>query len=85
MAKKVIITCAVTGASFTPTMSPHLPYRPDDIVDQAVAAHEAGAAVLHLHARDPQTGEPSADPELFRSYVTRIKERTENAVISLTK
>lgn len=84
MAKKVIITCAVTGASFTPTMSPHLPYRPDDIVDQAVAAHEAGAAVLHLHARDPQTGEPSADPELFRSYVTRIKERTENAVISLT-
>ncbi|MEM7535271.1 MAG: 3-keto-5-aminohexanoate cleavage protein [Chloroflexota bacterium] len=84
MAKKVIITCAVTGASFTPTMSPSLPFTPDDIVDQAVAAHEAGAAVLHLHARDPETGAPSADPELFREYVTRIRERTGDAIISLT-
>lgn len=84
MAKKVIITCAVTGASFTPTMSPHLPYTPDDIVDQAVDAYDAGAAVVHLHARDPKTGEPSADPELFRDYVTRIKERTGDAIISLT-
>ena len=84
MAKKVIITCAITGASFTPTMSPHLPYTPDDIVNNAVNAHKAGAAVLHLHARDPQTGEPSADPELFGEYVTRIKEQTGNAVISLT-
>ncbi|MEM7130677.1 MAG: 3-keto-5-aminohexanoate cleavage protein [Chloroflexota bacterium] len=84
MAKKVIITCAVTGASFTPTMSPHLPYTPNDIVNQAVEAYDAGAAVLHVHARDPQTGEPSADPELFRSYVAQIKERTENAIISLT-
>ena len=84
MAKKVIITCAITGASFTPTMSPHLPFTPDDIVNNAVDAHKAGAAVLHLHARDPETGEPSADPALFRDYVTRIKEQTGDAVISLT-
>ncbi|MEM7028131.1 MAG: 3-keto-5-aminohexanoate cleavage protein [Chloroflexota bacterium] len=84
MAKKVIITCAVTGASFTPTMSPHLPYTPTDIVEQAIGAADAGAAVLHLHARDPQTGEPTADPELFRDYASQIKERTGNAIISLT-
>lgn len=84
MPKNVIITCAVTGASFTPTMSPHLPYQPDEIVAQAVAAYQAGAAVLHLHARDPQTGEPTPDPGLFRDYVTRIKAQTGNAVISLT-
>jgi len=83
MAKKVIITCAITGASFTPTMSPHLPYRPDDIVENAVGAYEAGAAVIHLHARHPKTGEPTPDPVLFREYVTRIKEAC-NAVISLT-
>lgn len=84
MAKKVIVTCAVTGASFTPTMSDGLPYKPDDIVNQAVAAHEAGAAVLHIHGRDPDTGEPSADPELFRDYAERIKEQTSNAIISMT-
>lgn len=83
MAKKRIITCAITGASFTPTMSPHLPYTPDDIVENAVGAAKAGAAVIHLHARDPQTGEPSSDPALFRQYVTRIQERTK-AIISLT-
>jgi uncharacterized protein (DUF849 family) len=84
MPKKVIITCAVTGASFTPTMSPHLPYTPDEIVRQAVGAYQAGAAILHLHARDPQTGEPTPDPGLFREYVTHIKAQTGNAVISLT-
>jgi len=83
LARKVIITCAVTGASFTPTMSPYLPYTPDDIVNNAIEAYQAGAAVLHLHARHPETGAPTADPELFREYVTRIKEKT-NAVISLT-
>lgn len=83
MAKKVIITCAITGASFTPTMSPHLPYRPDDIVAQSIAAHKAGAAIIHLHARDPETGVPSADPELFREYVTRIKAQC-HVVVSLT-
>lgn len=84
MAKKIIITCAITGASFTPTMSPHLPFRPGDIVDQAVDAYDAGAAVLHLHARDAETGEPTPDPELFRDYVMQIKARTGNAIISLT-
>ncbi|MEZ4658399.1 MAG: 3-keto-5-aminohexanoate cleavage protein [Caldilineaceae bacterium] len=54
-------------------MSPHLPFTPNDIVEQAVAAHAAGAAVLHLHARDPQTGAPTPDVELFRDYVARIK------------
>lgn len=83
MAKKVIITCAVTGASFTPTMSDHLPYTPDDIVENAIGAYQAGAAVVHLHARDPQTGAPSSDPGLFREYVTRIKEQCD-VVISLT-
>lgn len=83
MAKKVIITCAITGASFTPTMSDHLPYTPDDIVENALGAHAAGAAVVHLHARDPKTGAPSSDPELFREYVTRIKEKS-NVIISLT-
>jgi len=84
MAKKTIVTCAVTGASFTPTMSPYLPYTPDAIVENAVGAYEAGAAVLHLHARDPETGAPSVDPALFRDYVTRIKEQTGDAIISLT-
>ena len=83
MTRKVIITCAVTGASFTPTMSPHLPYTTDDIVENAIGAYEAGAAVIHLHARNPETGEPTPDPTLFREYVTRIKEKS-NAVISLT-
>lgn len=54
--RKVIITCAVTGSVHTPTMSPHLPITPDDIAEQAVAAAEAGASILHLHARDPETG-----------------------------
>jgi uncharacterized protein (DUF849 family) len=80
---KRIITCAITGASFTPTMSPYLPYTPQDIITQAIDAHNAGAAILHLHARDPKTGEPSADPELFREYLVEIKKQT-NAVVSLT-
>ncbi len=80
---KRIITCAITGASFTPTMSPYLPYKPEDIISQAIDAHKAGAAILHLHARDPKTGEPSADPELFREYLVEIKKQT-NAVVSLT-
>lgn len=57
-ARKVIVTCAVTGAIHTPTMSPHLPITPDEIVTDAMAAAEAGAAILHLHARDPETGRP---------------------------
>ncbi len=81
--QKTIITCAVTGASFTPTMSPHLPYTPDQIVADSLKAVEAGAAIIHIHARDPQNGYPSSDPELFREYATRIKAETE-AVINMT-
>src|SRR5258708_39285256 len=60
--RKVIITCAVTGAIHTPTMSPHLPITPDEIVREALAAAEAGASILHLHARDPKTGQPDPNP-----------------------
>ena len=62
---KFIITAAVTGSIHTPTMSSHLPITPDQIVKDALGAHAAGAAVVHIHVRDPETGQPSADPELF--------------------
>ena len=62
---KVIITCAVTGAIHTPTMSDALPVTPDQIAEQAIGAAEAGAAILHLHARDPQDGRPTGDPKVF--------------------
>ncbi|HLY58776.1 MAG TPA: 3-keto-5-aminohexanoate cleavage protein [Stellaceae bacterium] len=81
--KKVIITCAVTGSIHTPTMSPHLPVTPSEIAADAIAAAEAGASVLHLHARDPADGRPSADPALFRAFVPRIKQATD-AVINIT-
>src|SRR6266481_3502016 len=74
---KVIITCALTGSGHTPSMSPHLPCTVEQVVDQGVAAAEAGAAVLHLHARDPKDGSPSADPALFAEYAKRIKERSD--------
>jgi uncharacterized protein (DUF849 family) len=64
-AKKVIITCAVTGSIHTPSMSDSLPITPDQIADQAIAAAEAGASMLHLHARDPDTGKPNQSPKLF--------------------
>lgn len=81
--RKVIITCAVTGASFTPTMSPYLPYTPDQIVSDSLAAVEAGAAIIHLHGRDPQDGRPASDPQLFREYAARIKAESD-AVINMT-
>src|SRR5215470_13681320 len=80
---KVIITCAVTGAIHTPTMSPYLPITPDQIAAEAVAAADAGAAILHLHARDPETGKPDQTPEAFARFLPRIKQQT-NAVINLT-
>jgi uncharacterized protein (DUF849 family) len=80
---KVIITCAVTGGIHTPTMSPHLPVTPDEIASAAVEAAEAGAAIIHLHARDPETGRPSQDPELFMRFLPRIKQATD-AVLNLT-
>ncbi len=80
---KKIITCAITGASHTPTMSPYLPYTVEDLVRQAVEAAQAGAAVVHLHARNPRDGRPSADPGLFREVASRIKEQSD-VIISLT-
>jgi uncharacterized protein (DUF849 family) len=84
MAKnKVIITCAITGSIHTPSMSPHLPITPDQIAESAIGAAEAGAAIVHLHARNPQTGRPDQSPEAFMKFVPRIKQRT-NVVINLT-
>ena len=80
---KVIITCAVTGAIHTPSMSPHLPVTADQIAEAAIGAAEAGAAIVHLHARDEQTGRPDQTPEAFGRFLSRIKQST-NAVINLT-
>jgi uncharacterized protein (DUF849 family) len=80
---KVIITCAVTGAIHTPSMSPHLPITPDEIAAAAIGAAEAGAAIVHLHARDPATGRPDQSPEAFARFLPRIKQATD-AVINLT-
>ena len=83
MDSKVIITCAVTGGIHTPTMSPHLPITPDEIASSAIEAAEAGAAILHLHARDPETGLPKQDPDLFMRFLPRIKQSTD-AVVNIT-
>jgi uncharacterized protein (DUF849 family) len=80
---KVIITCAVTGAIHTPSMSPHLPVTPDEIAEAAIGAAEAGAAIVHLHARDPETGKPDQTPEAFARFLPRIKQAT-RAVVNLT-
>jgi uncharacterized protein (DUF849 family) len=80
---KVIITCAVTGAIHTPSMSPHLPVTPEEIADAAIGAAEAGAAIVHLHARDPQTGKPDQSPEGFQPFLKVIKQRTD-CVINVT-
>jgi uncharacterized protein (DUF849 family) len=81
--RKVIITCAVTGAIHTPTMSPHLPITPQEIADAAIGAADAGAAIVHLHARDPQTGKPDQSPEAFAPFLQVIKQRSD-AVINIT-
>jgi uncharacterized protein (DUF849 family) len=80
---KVIISCAVTGAVHTPSMSPHLPVTPAEIAAQAIEAAEAGAAVLHLHARDPSTGRPTPDPKIFMQFLPRIKEAS-SAIVNIT-
>jgi uncharacterized protein (DUF849 family) len=80
---KVVITCAITGAIHTPTMTPHLPITPDEIAAEAIAAAEAGAAILHLHARDPKTGKPDQTPEAFARFLPRIKQGT-NAAVNIT-
>jgi len=81
--RKVVITCAVTGSIHTPSMSPHLPVTPDEIVEHALAAAQAGAAVLHLHARDPETGKPDQTPEAFARFLPRIKQACD-AVVNVT-
>jgi uncharacterized protein (DUF849 family) len=80
---KVIITCAITGSIHTPSMSPYLPVTPDEITASAIGAAEAGAAIVHLHARDPVDGRPSQDPALFRQFVPRIKAASD-VVINIT-
>jgi uncharacterized protein (DUF849 family) len=77
---KVIITCAITGAIHTPTMSPYLPITPDEIAREAIAAAEAGAAILHLHARNPENGKPDQTPEAFARFLPRIKQATKAAI-----
>jgi uncharacterized protein (DUF849 family) len=81
--RKVIITCAVTGAIHTPSMSPYLPVTPDEIAEASIRAAQAGAAIVHLHARDPRDGRPSQDPSLFRQFLPKIKEES-NVVINVT-
>src|SRR5260370_16546839 len=80
---KVIITCAVTGSIHTPTMSPYLPLTPDEIAKQSIEAAEAGAAIIHLHARDPRDGKPTPDPDVFMQFLPRIKQSCD-AVVNIT-
>lgn len=81
--RKVIITCAVTGSIHTPSMSPHLPVTPEEISDAAIGAAEAGAAIIHLHARNPETGVPDQSVEAYKNILPVIKQRT-NAVLNIT-
>ncbi len=81
--RKVIITCAITGSIHTPTMSPYLPVTPEQIAREAIAAAEAGAAILHLHARNPENGRPSPDPEDYLRYLPEVAAKTD-AVLNLT-
>ena len=81
--RKVIISCAMTGSVHTPSMSPYLPYRPEDIASQAIEAAKAGAAILHLHARNPEDGRPSADPDVFMQFLPTIR-RASDAVINIS-
>ncbi|MBH67956.1 MAG: 3-keto-5-aminohexanoate cleavage protein [Rhodospirillaceae bacterium] len=80
---KVIITCAVTGSIHTPTMSPHLPITPDEIADASIGAWEAGASIIHLHARDPQDGSPTPSPDVFMEFLPRVKQATD-AVVNIS-
>jgi uncharacterized protein (DUF849 family) len=81
--RKVIVTCAITGAIHTPTMSPYLPITPDQIAESAVGAAKAGAAIVHLHARDPRDGRPTQDPELFKQFLPKIRAASD-VVVNIT-
>jgi len=80
---KVIVTCAVTGSIHTPSMSPHLPVTAEEIAEAAIGAAEAGAAIVHLHARDPADGRPDQSPERFHPFLKVIKQRA-NCVVNIT-
>jgi uncharacterized protein (DUF849 family) len=82
-ARKVIITCAVTGSVHTPSMTPYLPITPDQIARDSIDAAEAGASIIHLHARDPKDGRPTPDPAVFMQFLPRIKQSCD-AVINIT-
>jgi uncharacterized protein (DUF849 family) len=82
-AEKVIISCAITGSIHTPSMSPHLPVAPQQIADAAIGAAKAGAAILHLHARDPKTGRPTQSPDVFKQFLPAIKEGCD-AIVNIT-
>ena len=79
-AEKVIISCAITGSIHTPSMSPHLPVTPQQIADAAIGAAKAGAAILHLHARNPETGRPTQSPDVFRQFLPAIKDGCDGIV-----
>lgn len=81
--KKTIITAAITGSIHTPSMSPYLPVTPKEIADQAIDAARAGAAIVHLHARNPETGEPASDPKLYREIISRITDACD-VVVNIT-
>jgi uncharacterized protein (DUF849 family) len=80
---KVVLSCAVTGSIHTPSMSPYLPVTPEEIARESIAAAEAGAAVLHLHARNPRDGSPSPDPAIFMEFLPRIREACD-AIVNIT-
>ena len=81
--RKVIITCAATGSIHTPTMSPHIPLTPSEIAEQSIEAAEAGAAIIHLHARNPEDGSPTPSPDVFMEFLPRIKQSCK-AVVNIT-
>jgi uncharacterized protein (DUF849 family) len=81
--RKVIVTCAITGSVHTPSMTPYLPITPDEIASESIAAAEAGASIIHLHARDPKDGRPTPDPSVFMQFLPRIKQNCD-AVINIT-
>ncbi|MFW6028105.1 MAG: 3-keto-5-aminohexanoate cleavage protein [bacterium] len=80
MPQKAIITCAITGAIHTPSMSPYLPITPEQIIDESIAASDAGASIIHLHARDPETGKPDQTPEAFARFLPVLKQRLASVV-----
>jgi uncharacterized protein (DUF849 family) len=84
MQSRVIITCAVTGNLTTPEMTPHLPITPEEIADACLGAAEAGAAIVHVHVRDPKTGRPSMEIDYYRDVIDRIRARNKQVVINLT-